>query len=145
MKIRFNEKPVSRRKFFGQASCAAIGTTTLLSSLVNLKAFAAAAIANSTTMYDPEYKALVCVFLSGGNDSFNMLMPRNTDEYNDYALTRSNLAIPLQDMLHVFPDNTGGRLFGLHPSMSRSQQMFNDGKLAFNVRPNPFEVSRVIE
>ena len=131
MKIRFNERPISRRKFFGQASCAAIGTTTLLSSLVNLKAFAAAAIANSTTMYDPEYKALVCVFLSGGNDSFNMLMPRDTSEYNDYALTRSNLAIPLQDMLHIFPDNTGGRLFGLHPSMARAQQMFNDGKLAF--------------
>lgn len=131
MKIRFNERPITRRKFFGQASCAAIGTTTLLSSLVNLKAFAAAAIANSTTMYDPEYKALVCVFLSGGNDSFNMLMPRDTDEYNDYAITRSNLAIPLQDMLHIFPDNTGGRLFGLHPSMTRSQQMFNDGKLAF--------------
>ena len=128
MKIRFNDKPVTRRKFFGQASCAAIGATTLWSSLVNLKAFSAAALANSTTLGDPEYKALVCVFLSGGNDSFNMLMPRSTDEYDDYATTRSNLAISLGDMLPIFPDNAGGRLFGLHPSMPRLQQLFNNEK-----------------
>ncbi len=131
MKIRFNDYPVSRRKFFGQASCAAIGASTLWSSLVNLKGFAAAALANSTTLLDPEYKALVCVFLSGGNDSFNMLMPRTTSEYNDYAATRSNLAIPLNEMLPIFPDNGGGRLFGIHPSMTRSQQLFNNGKMAF--------------
>ncbi|HUR31550.1 MAG TPA: DUF1501 domain-containing protein [Saprospiraceae bacterium] len=131
MKLRFNDYPVSRRKFFGQASCAAIGASTLLSSLVNLKAFAAAALANSTTLLDPEYKALVCVFLSGGNDSFNMLMPRDTNEYSEYATTRSNLAIPLAEMLPIFPDNTNGRLFGLHPSMLRSQQLFNEGKMAF--------------
>ena len=131
MKIRFNDYPVSRRKFLGQASCAAIGTTTLLSSLINLKAFAAAALANSTTLADPEYKAIVCVLLSGGNDSFNMLVPRNTDEYNDYATTRSNLALPFDSLLPIFPDNAGGRLFGLHPSMIRSQQLFNEGKMAF--------------
>ena len=131
MKIRFNDNPISRRNFFGQASCAAIGVSTLYSSLVNLKAFAAAAVANSTTMLDPEYKALVCVFLSGGNDSFNMLMPRSTSEYDEYATTRSNLAIPLNEMLPIFPDAAGGRLFGLHPSMMRSQQLFNDGKMAF--------------
>ncbi len=131
MKIRFNDNPISRRKFFGQASCAAIGVSTLYSSLVNLKAFSAAAMANSSTALDPEYKALVCIYLSGGNDSFNMLMPRTPSEYNEYATTRSNLAIPLNDMLPVFPNDAGGRLFGLHPSMMRSQQLFNEGKMAF--------------
>ena len=131
MKIGFNDKPISRRKFFGQASCAAIGASTLWSSLVNLKAFSAAAIANSSLSGDPEFKALVCLFQSGGNDSFNMLLPRTTTEYNEYAMTRSNLAIPLNDMLPIFPDNAGGRLFGLHPSMVRAQQLFNDGKMAF--------------
>ena len=131
MKINFTQHPISRRKFFGQASCAAIGATTLWSSLVNLKGFASAALANSSTMLDPDYKALVCVFLAGGNDSFNMLMPRSTSEYNDYAATRSNLALPLDSMLPIFPDNAGGRLFGLHPSMMRSQQLFNNGKMAF--------------
>lgn len=131
MKIRFNHNPISRRNFFGQASCAAVGVSTLYSSLVNLKAFSAAAMANSATVGDPDYKALVCIFLSGGNDSFNMLMPRTTSEYADYAATRSNLAIPLNDMLPIFPDAAGGRLFGLHPSMARSQQLFNDGKMSF--------------
>jgi uncharacterized protein (DUF1501 family) len=129
MKLYFDQHKLSRRKFIGQASCAAIGTSTLLSSLVNLKAFAAAAVSNSSL--DPEFKALVCVFLSGGNDSFNMLMPREQSEYNDYATTRSNLAIPLENMLHVFPDNAGGRLFGIHPNMPRTQEMFNAGKMAF--------------
>jgi uncharacterized protein (DUF1501 family) len=131
MKIKFNETPVTRRKFLGQASCAALGASTLWSSLVNLKALNALAIANSSTLGDPDYKALVCLFQSGGNDSFNMLMPRSPDEYNDYAATRSNIAIPLDQMLPIFPDNAGGRLFGLHPSMVRSQQLFNDGKMAF--------------
>jgi len=130
MKIIFNDHPVTRRKFFGQASCAAIGASTLWSSLVNLKAFTAGALANSSTL-DDDYKALVCVFLGGGADSFNMLMPRSTNEYNEYAITRSNLAIPLANMLPIFPDNAGGRLFGLHPGMPRSQQLFNDGKMAF--------------
>ena len=131
MKIYFNQKPLSRRKFFGQASCAAVGSATLLSSLVNLKGLAAAAIANATTVADPEFKALVCIFLAGGNDSYNMLMPRENSEYADYAATRSNIAIPLNEMLPVFPDNTGGRMFGIHPSMTQSQQMFNSGKMAF--------------
>ncbi len=131
MKFNLNPRTMSRRRFLGQASCAAIGSTTLMSSLVNLKALAAAAVSNSSTLLDPDYKALVCVFLSGGNDSFNMLMPRTPNEYNAYSATRSNLAIPLQDMLPIFPDNAGGRLFGIHPSLMRTQQMFNDGKLAF--------------
>ncbi|MDQ3016667.1 MAG: DUF1501 domain-containing protein [Bacteroidota bacterium] len=131
MKIRFNDTPVSRRNFFGQASCAAIGASTFWSSLVNLKGFAAAALANSTTLLDPEYKALVCIFMSGGNDSYNMLMPRTPSEYGEYATTRSNLAIPINDMLPIFPNNAGGRLFGLHPSMARSQELFNNGKMAY--------------
>ncbi len=131
MKIEFKNFPISRRKFFGQASCAAIGVSTLYSSLVNLKALSALAMANSTTLADPDYKALVCLFQSGGNDSFNMLMPRSPSEYSEYAATRSNIAIPLNQMLPIFPDNAAGRLFGIHPSMIRSQQLFNEGKMAF--------------
>lgn len=131
MKIRFNHNPISRRNFFGQASCAAVGVSTLYSSLVNMKAISAAALANSSTAFDPDYKALVCLFMSGGNDSYNMLMPRTPSEYTDYAATRSNLAIPVDTMLPIFPDQAGGRLFGIHPSLVRTQQMFNEGKVAF--------------
>lgn len=62
----------------------------------------ALSVANSTTLADPEYKALICLFQSGGNDSFNMLMPRSPSEYAEYAATRSNIAIPQGNMLPIF-------------------------------------------
>ena len=50
-----------------------------------------------------DYRALVCVFLFGGNDSFNMLVPRSDSEYNAYAASRQNLAIPQADRRVTFP------------------------------------------
>lgn len=120
---------ISRRKFIGN-SCAAVGYTTLFSSLVNLKAFASAAMDNSALL-NGDYKALVFVMLGGGNDSFNMLIPRGTNEYNEYASTRSNLAIPQNEILPINPITTDGRLFGLHPAMNEMQQLFENNKLAF--------------
>lgn len=122
---------ISRRKFIGH-SCAALGYTSLFSSLINVKAIASAAMDNSL-LFDgsKDYKALVFLMLSGGNDSFNMLIPRGTTEYNEYALTRSNLAIPQNDILAINPNTSTGKLFGLHPNFGDMQQMFESGKLAF--------------
>jgi uncharacterized protein (DUF1501 family) len=123
---------MSRRKFLGN-SCAALGYTTLFSSLINLKAMAAAATDNSSiiTTYGGDYKALVCLMLSGGNDSFNMLIPKGNTEYNEYATSRSNLAIPQNDILQINPNTSDGRVFGLHPQLADMQQMFEGGNLAF--------------
>ncbi|WP_418604513.1 DUF1501 domain-containing protein [Hwangdonia sp.] len=123
---------ISRRKFLGD-SCAALGYTTLFSSLINLKAMAASAMDNSSliTNLGGDYKALVCLMLGGGNDSFNMLMPKGTNEYNEYATTRSNLAIPQNDILQINPNTSDGRVFGVHPSMPDMQQLFESGNLAF--------------
>jgi len=123
---------ISRRKFLSD-SCAALGYTTLFSSLINLKAIAATAMDNSSliTTVGGNYKALVCLMLGGGNDSFNMLMPKGNNEYNEYATTRSNLAIPQNDILQINPNTTDGRVFGVHPSMPNIQQMFDNGNLAF--------------
>ena len=122
---------ISRRKFIGQSSCAAIGFSTFMSSLLSLKSMSAAAMANSLVASSGDYKALVCFSLSGGNDAFNMLMPRTGVPYQEYATTRSNLAIDPSDMLAINPLNHDGRDLGLHPSMMGSQQLFNNGKLAF--------------
>ena len=124
-------KNISRRKFLGQASCAALGTTTFFSSLLSLKALNAAAISNSSIFATDDYKALVCIFLSGGNDSYNMLIPRSNPDYNQYANTRSNLAVPQNEILPINPINGDGREFGVHPSMGAIQQLFEDGKVAF--------------
>lgn len=122
---------ISRRKFLGQASCAGIGYTTLMSTLVNLKNINAASILNSTTIDTGDYKALVCLVLSGGADSFNMLAPKGNAEWNEYATTRSNLALPKNDLRSITPTNNMEKTLGVHPSMISMQQMFNNGELAF--------------
>ncbi|MBX2815854.1 MAG: DUF1501 domain-containing protein [Saprospiraceae bacterium] len=122
-------KNLSRRHFLGQASCGAIGCSTLLSSLVNLKAINAASMDASES--DDDYKALVCIFQAGGNDSFNMLMPRSGVPYQEYARTRSNLAIESEAMLSIDPIGGDGRDFGIHPAMGAVQQLFDAQKLSF--------------
>ena len=117
---------ISRRKFLGQASCATIGYTSLLSTLVNLKSMNAMAIDNSLVVGSGDYKALVCIMLEGGNDSFNMLIPTNQTAYNSYADVRSNLAIPQADILGL-----SGTEYGLHPALTGMQNLFNDGTLSF--------------
>ncbi len=125
------KKYISRRKFIGQSSCAAVGYTTLFSSLLNLKAFEAAAVGNMTMMMPPTgYKAMVCLMLGGGNDSYNMLVPLGSG-YSDYAVTRSNLAIPMGNLLAVTPSNTGGAQYGIHPAMPELQNLFNSGDASF--------------
>lgn len=76
-----------------------------------------------------DYRALVCVFLFGGNDSQNMIIPLG-GEYAAYAAGRGNLAIP---QANVLPVNAGvsGRSFGFHPSLTNLANIFSaDRKLA---------------
>ena len=127
-----NKSTLSRRKFLGQASCAAIGATTVFSTLFNLKSLNAAASFNSSIGYMPgDYKALVCVLNAGGLDSFNMLVPKNNSAYNQYATTRSNLALLQNQLRSINPLVSDGNQYGLHPSMVRMQAMFEANKLAF--------------
>ncbi len=120
-----------RRGFIKQVSCAAIGSTTFFSTLNSLKATNAAAIANSMTMMGGDYKALVCFMMSGGNDSFNMLVPRGTAEYNDYANIRTNQALPQNELLAINPNTSDGKQYGLHPTMTNMQSLFENGDAAF--------------
>lgn len=92
-----------------------------------------------TTAPFPDYKALVCVFLHGGNDSFNMLVPNTTAEYNAYAASRQNLAIAQQDLLPINPVSLapGSNAFGLHPSMGGVQNLFETGRAAFVANVGP--------
>jgi uncharacterized protein (DUF1501 family) len=78
--------PINRRTFLGQTGCAALGTTGLLSTLLNLGLASRVMAAEQT-----DYKAMICIFLSGGNDSYNMLVPTNADEYAYYLTTRGGL------------------------------------------------------
>ncbi len=84
-----------------------------------------------------DYKALVCVFLFGGNDSYNMLVPRSNAEYNVYAQARQNLAVAQQDLLPITEAIPGSVDFGLHPSMSGLQSLFGTGQAAFVANVGP--------
>ncbi len=124
----------TRREFLGRVTmgCASIGVTSLFSGITNLGLMNAAAAANRS-VFQPNtgYKALVCIMLQGGNDSFNMLVPRGISEYNEYATVRGALALAQNDLLAINPTNTSGIEFGLHPSMSNIQTMFENGNAAF--------------
>ncbi len=84
-----------------------------------------------------DYKALVCLFMFGGNDSYNMLVPTSNAEYNAYAQSRQNLAIAQNDLLPINPSVPGSVDFGVHPSMGGLQSLFNTGKAAFVTNVGP--------
>lgn len=124
----------NRRHFLQQLGlgCASVGATTLLSSITNLGLINSAAAANSS-IYNQQndYKALVCIMLAGGNDSFNMLVPRGVSEYEQYATTRTISAIPQTDLLPITPINSDGKEYGLHPNLTSVKSLFDEGNLAF--------------
>ncbi|MCB0650062.1 MAG: DUF1501 domain-containing protein, partial [Saprospiraceae bacterium] len=126
----------SRRKFIRQFGLGALGVTTA-STITQLKAINAAYLNN--LVYNPygDYKAIVCFFLNGGNDSFNMVVPRGNPEYDEYAVTRSDLAISQNELLPITPVTSDGKQYGLNPAMTNIHQLFNTGKVSFinNVGP----------
>ena len=76
-----------------------------------------------------DYRALVCVFLFGGNDAHNMIVPLDA-RYATYAANRGPLAIPQADLqANAVTDPVQGS-FGLHPRMTQTRSLFNAGKLA---------------
>jgi uncharacterized protein (DUF1501 family) len=123
-----NISVVTRRDFLRRAACAAVGTVAMTSSIRDLR-FMNAAVAQSNIN---DYKALVCIFLQGGNDSNNLIIPTIQSEYNNYASIRTPvLAIPQSAILPVTTLNSDGHAYGLHPSCPELQTLFGEGKLAF--------------
>jgi len=76
-----------------------------------------------------DYKALVCIFLDGGNDSNNMIVPVDATGYANYAQVRGGLALPQAGLLPL--QEAGGVLrYGLHPSLPGMQSLWGAGNLA---------------
>lgn len=114
--------PLTRRRFIGHC-CAAVGTTGMLSTLASLRLTAAAAIPT-------DYRALVCIFLNGGNDASNLIIPYDTAGYSAYAAARSVLALPQSSVLPLAPKTTDGRAWALHPSLAEVHGLFGAGHAA---------------
>jgi len=122
---------ISRRKFIGQAGCAAMTSSTMFNTLINLKALNAAAMSDSDVTGSEDYKALVCIMLDGGCDAFNMLVPTAASEYATYQQVRTNIGESLESLHALNVLNTPGRTFGVNSAMPYMQQLFNQGKAAF--------------
>src|SRR3954470_19249456 len=126
---------ISRRQFIRQAACAAVGTSALTAAIRDLRLMSAAVA--QTGIQAPDYKALVCIFLSGGNDSNNLIIPTLTSEYNTYATVRPPvLVIPQSPLLPIPALTHAGHAYGLQPccgdinGRNGLADLFGAGKLA---------------
>ncbi len=112
----------NRRQFLVQCGCGALSASALLSGLGRFALIDALAQSPPAT----GYKALVCVFLFGGNDSNNMVIPvTNYADYNaarqrdDPSQTRTyaEFQIPVDDLLQPISPPSDGATFGFNPRL----------------------------
>lgn len=131
----------TRREFFRQAACAAVGTIALTNTIRDLR-IVSSALAQQSALTD--YKAMICIFLAGGNDSNNLVIPRNQSQYDLYKAVRQNLAIDQTRLLPINPTTGDGNEYGLHPRMTKLQTLFQEKKLAlvFNAGPLLYPIDR---
>jgi uncharacterized protein (DUF1501 family) len=136
-------KPVTRRQFLAQTSCASVGSLGVLSTLLNLRM--AGSAVGQTLPPGEDYRALVCLFFAGGMDSYNLLVPTTgSTVYNNYLNVRGGLydAVNNADGLAIdglpltsHPTDPFG--FGVHTkcgdhnSQPGIQSLYGSGKLAF--------------
>jgi uncharacterized protein (DUF1501 family) len=140
---RTSASAFSRREFIRQAACAAVGTAAMTCAIRDLR-FMNAAVAQSNIT---DYKALVCIFLAGGNDSNNLVVPTIPSEYNNYAAIRTPvLALPQNSLLPISPSNFDGHNYGLHPCCPQLQTLFGQGRLAvlFNTGTLSYPLTKAV-
>jgi uncharacterized protein (DUF1501 family) len=114
---------ISRRDIL-RAGCCSAASFAMTSALGRLNLIHALAAGQSSG-----YQALVCIFLFGGNDSNNLIVPDDTAGYQNYANVRANLALPQNSLLPIIA-KTGNVPYGLHPSFPGLQALFHSGQLA---------------
>ena len=114
---------LQRRKFLQKLAMLA-GGTTLLATQSKLQLMKTALAAQNYSGIN-DHKSLVCIYLAGGNDGFNMFAPHETEKYNHYQDIRQALSISQGSILPV--NNSD---YGFHPSMSGVQNLYNQNKLA---------------
>ncbi len=99
-----------------------IGAAALLPYLGRMSAFAQSA--------QTDYKALVCVFLAGGNDGHNTVVPLTQSEFNLYKNARGSLALPDSNGPLLQVQTKNGTPYGLNPGLAAIHPYWNSGQLA---------------
>jgi len=113
----------SRRDFLRQAS--KVGALVGTPFAANLLAMGAASAQQAS-----DYKALVCIYLSGGNDQSNTIVPISPAEYDLYAKGRGSLALPVSSLKQISPTGWTGPTLAMHGSLSGLKSIFDQGKVA---------------
>jgi uncharacterized protein (DUF1501 family) len=128
----------TRRAFLRRAGQLAF-TGAALPTALNLAAIGEAAAFDAT-----DYKALVCVFLFGGNDYANTVINYDSTSHGQYAAIRGGIAIARNDLAATvlnpsvaLPD---GKQYALHPSMTGLAGLFNGGAAAVQLNVGPLVV-----
>ena len=113
----------SRRRF--------LGSTGALTAAAVAGALGRWGVESANAQGVTDYKAMVCIFLFGGNDSNNLIVP--VDDYAQYAAVRtatSNIALTSTEILSVTASSQGGKKYGFHPQLAPLKTLYDAGKLA---------------
>ena len=120
----------SRRSFLRTASLSSMAGFYASPFLIGLNSLAAMAQGNSMS----DYRALVCVFLQGGNDGHGTVIATDPTSFSAFTQARSGapgLAYPLSELLPIVPKTSqSGRTFALNPNLTGLQNLFNAGRAA---------------
>ena len=120
----------TRRQFLRTASMASMAGMYASPILLGLNSMAAMAQSSGTS----DYRALVCVFLQGGNDGHGTVIATDPDSFSAFTQARSGapgLAYPMADLLPIILKTPqSGRTFGLNPALIGVQNLFNAGRAA---------------
>lgn len=143
----------ARRLFLKQTA-----TLSLLSGAGAPWAVNLAAVGSAAAQTAPDYKALVCVFLFGGNDAFNTVLATDDASWANYTRLRAQAPDPIAllaagtaglpaaapgsparmgGVLPIKPANAQGRSFALHPQLGELQKLFADKRLAIVANVGP--------
>ena len=125
----------TRRAFLRRTGQLAL-TGAALPTAINLAAMGEAAAFNAT-----DYKALVCIFLNGGNDYANTVVNYDPTTYGLYSGIRTNIALSRADLAATALNPTtplpGGVQYALHPAMTGLANLFNTGRAAVQLNVGP--------
>lgn len=128
---------LSRRRFLQTASAMSVlgaGSPFAL-NLATMTAASAQAL--------PDYRAIVCLFMFGGNDHTNTIIPYDLAEHTDYFNARSSIALDRTALTATAVGPVaaqGGRSFAFHPALTAFKQQYDAGKLAVVANVGPLVV-----
>lgn len=134
-----NDVNASRRVFLRTASLLSAAGVAGAPLALNLATMSVAAAQNAPS----DYKAIVCLFLFGGNDHANTVLATDPESWNQYTTIRTtvsndSIALPAASVLPIVPNTSqAGRTFALHPSMQALKGLFDAGRAAVVANVGP--------